>query len=104
MDPPRPPSDVSGAQGYPMPDWGARCSVCNLNWPVIDPRLFGLPFDHEFDPYAIRSGTAKLRCPLCKSEIGIFSNTASMEVEEAWSLVNHERFRAYYRRTRGVDP
>lgn len=75
---------------------GFRCSIEGLDWPMGDPELFGLAPDHEWQ------FRETVPCPLCGEEMRIFSNSSPMDLEEAWSKVNHKRFDDYYLRTRGV--
>lgn len=77
---------------------GLRCTICGIDWPMDDPRIFGLAHDHAWQ------FRETVGCPICGEQCNIFSNSDPISVESAWSKVNHKLFADYYERTRGRHP
>lgn len=96
--PPLGPDALGSGANYPDFQGGFRCTICSIDWPVTDPRLFGLAYNHVWE------FKATVPCPICEEPMSLFANLFPITVEEAWSKVNHARFRAYFIKHRGWDP
>lgn len=96
-----PDAQAPGPWGTPDDTMAYRCPTCNIDWPAIeDPRLIGLPFEHQF---TFPDETDIGACPICDTVPHFAWNLNPIGMEEAWSLKNHADFERYYAKTRGEE-